>query len=246
MASTTEIRERRIYLHARLQQKVYTRPLDLDPALKVDIPSYSKTKEEVSFLTSTLQSNFVFSDLSEKEISLLVDAFQKENIKADEIIIRQGDTTCDSFYILQFGSIKFIKDGEEEVFRCEDGGAFGELELLYDFPRAVTVQAVQDSTLWKVDQHTFRYLLGRYSVEKEQSAADLRLQSPLFEDIDSETLSKFAKSFTTVKFKKGDQIITKGDAGEVFYIVQKGSVKVTDIGTGTSPMVDQTLSEGKN
>ena len=62
--------------------------------------------------------------------------------------------------------------------------------------------------------------------------------------VESKTLEKLSQSFTNISFKKGDPIITKGDLGEVFYIIQQGAVTVSNIGTGTSVMVDQTLSQG--
>jgi cAMP-dependent protein kinase regulator len=252
-ASNTEARERRIFLHAKQQKakkKVWVKPLqELKSSSNIrksiiDIPSLFKSDEESAFLTKVLKGNFVFADLSDEEISRLVDAFEKETVEPDAIIIQQGDTVCDYFYILQRGMVKFIIDNEEVMRLDEEGSSFGELELLYDFPRAATCQAVQESVLWKVNQTTFRVILSRYAEEQEQSATDLRRCSPLFRHADSETLLHLAECFTTVKFHQDDVIIGKGDLAEVFYIIQEGTVRLSDIGSGTSPMMDLTLSEG--
>ncbi|CAB9515918.1 Protein kinase C gamma type (Fragment) [Seminavis robusta] len=261
MATLTEVQERRIFLHAKLQktkEKIFLKHVESEPLISSDggiipsassseeIPSYPKSDEDTQFLTKVLKGNFVFADLSEEEMTRMVDAFRQEKVAADTIIIQQGDTKCEHFFVLQSGVVKFMVDGKE-VFRNDEGGAaFGELELLYDFPRSATCQAVQDSVLWKVDQQTFRRILRHYSKEQEQSATDLRLKAPqLFGQVeDSDILKQLADSLTSVKFQQGDKIIGKGDMGEVFYIIEEGTVTVTEIGTGTSPMMDQTLSEG--
>jgi len=216
----------------------------------VEIPSIPKSDQDRAFLMGVLKDNFVFADLTETELSRMVDAFVQESVPADTLIIQQGDI-CDAdyyFYILASGMVKFLVDGEEVFRNDEPGAAFGELELLYDnFPRAATCQAVQDSVLWKVDQATFRRIVSRYSIEQDRSATKLRQQSPLFrqaEYIDTETLTQLAECLTKVVFRKGESIVSKGDLGEAFYIIQKGTVTVSDIGTGRSPMVDQTLSAG--
>ena len=45
-------------------------------------------------------------------------------------------------------------------------------------------------------------------------------------------LSKFADALTPVSYSEGERIVTKGDVGEVFYIIQEGTVKCHDIGLG--------------
>ena len=273
-ATRTEIRERRIYLHAKMKkqrEKVFCQHFDpiserratiknlrasatvspLDDSSRIDvdtveIPSFPKSDEDSAFLANVLRGNFVFADLSDTEISQLVDAFEQETVPADAIIIQQGDTSAEGyyFYVLQSGIVKFLVDGKEVFRNDEAGNAFGELELLYDFPRAATCQAVQDAVLWKVGQAAFRRVVSRHAVAQEQPASELRETSPLFAQCDSETLTALADSFSTVKFQENEKIITKGDLGEVFYVIQEGTVRVSDIGTGTTSMMDQTLTKG--
>lgn len=39
-------------------------------------------------------------------------------------------------------------DGKKLVGRYEDRGSFGELALMYNMPRAATIQAMSDGSLW--------------------------------------------------------------------------------------------------
>ena len=210
------------------------------------IPSFPKSKDDAAFLTQVLNSNFVFSGLSNDEIHQLVQAFEQKKVSADHVIIKQGDASADGyyFYILQSGVVKFLVDDEEVMRNDEPGNSFGELALLFDSPRAATCQAVQDSVLWRVGQSAFRRVVSRHAVAQEKPADNLRKISRLFEDCDTATLRTLSDAFTTVRFKAGEQIITKGDLGELFYVIQSGTVRVRDIGTGTTKMMDQTLTEG--
>ena len=243
-ATRTELRERKISLHAKYQktkQKIWCKePVDSN----YEIPHYEKSTSERDFLALVLKGNFVFSDLSTNEIDRLVDAFDKEALPDHYTIFSQGDKQADFFYVLETGLVKFLVD-EKEVLRCDDGSAFGEIELLYDVARAHTCQTIQPCIVWKVDRVAFRTILRKFATQQEESADLLRQQVPqLFGSCDTETLNTLARAFTTVKFQKGDYIISKGDLGEVFYVILEGQVQITDIGTGTSPLVDQTLSAG--
>jgi len=204
---------------------------------------FPKSLEESQFLEETLKSNFLFSDLSGDEMDLLVGAMEKEEAAEGSLIIKQGDVG-DFFYVVESGSVNFIIGDGQNVGSCARGGAFGELALLYDTPRAATCVAGIDSVLWKVDQKTFRSLQAGISQQGETKSMDLLKTIPLFEALDETKLLKFSDALTTVEFKKNDRIVTKGEVGDAFYIVNTGTIKVHDIGMGDSQSIDQILGTG--
>ena len=205
-------------------------------------PKYPKTPTEVDFLTKALGSNFIFSDLTEGERSLLIDAMQKETADEDKVIIKQGDNG-DFFYIVQEGKMNFVVDGNA-VGACGAGGSFGELSLLYDSPRAATCVAGEALVLWKVDQGTFRHLLARSNKEEAGNITETLSKIDLFKDLDQQTVNKFADVLTVVSYKTGEMIVEKGQTGDVFYIVKDGQVRVHDIGLGDSSYEDETHGAG--
>jgi len=225
---------------ARDRDKITGRTLDFDEEFIP--PEYPKTEEEVKFLDTTLGSNFIFSDLSEKERKLLIDAMQKETATEGDMIIKQGDTG-DFFYICQTGTMSFVVDGNA-VGACGSGGSFGELSLLYDSPRAATCVAGADLVLWKVDQGTFRHLLARSNKEAEGNIIETLSKIDLFKDLERQTVTKFADVLSSVKYKAGEKIVEKGQTGDVFYIVKTGQVRVHDIGLGDSAFDDQIKGTG--
>jgi cAMP-dependent protein kinase regulator len=51
---------------------------------------------------------------------------------------REGEEG-DNFYVIEAGDFVAMK-GERQVFKYEGSGSFGELALMYNCPRAATVQ----------------------------------------------------------------------------------------------------------
>jgi len=210
--------------------KIKSQPIDLDEDF---VPSsYEKTEQQRDFLRKILKRNFIFNGLSDKEMSLLIDAMQKEEASVGTTVIKQGDVG-DFYYILENGTIDFAVDGKS-VGCASRGEGFGELALLYDAPRAASCEAVEDSVLWKVDQKTFRTLLARQSKDNDGELMKLIDKISLFKHLDLNEKTRFIDAMTSVRWKQNARIVQKGSVGNVFYIIQEGQVKVHDIGGGSS------------
>lgn len=226
----------------QLRRAVATPQVDLQAAFQP--PVYPKTAAQEEFLLTVLQDNFLFMDLSSPEMTQLVNAMQKQTVSAETVIIQQGDVG-DYYFIVENGTVDFILDDTKCVGHCQRGGSFGELALLYDSPRAVSCVAKSETVdLWKVDQHTFRYMLAHYAQQHCSSTKELLRKIPIFKDLDENDLNRFTNSLTTVHWKKDARIVQKGQPGQVFYIMQEGHAKIHDIGLGDSNFQDQILGPG--
>lgn len=239
-------REEQIQLHTEARTKnkdrqaLKGRVLDFDNDFTA--PCHPKSEADAAFLDAALGSNFIFSDLSDAERKMLIDAMQEEKAPEGKMIITQGEDG-DFFYICQSGKVNFICDGKA-VGSCGAGGSFGDLALLYDSPRAASCMAADDTKLWKVDQHTFRHLLARSAKELEGSIIEVLSKIDLFKDLDRQTVTKFADVLNTVKYQEGQRIVEKGQQGDVFYIVKSGQVRVHDIGLGDASFDDKVHGAG--
>jgi cAMP-dependent protein kinase regulator len=201
-----------------------------------------------------LGRNFVFEQLSEKELLPLVQAFETIIVPAGEIIIQQGDVG-DYFYIIgthvvtgetaseSSGQCVFEVDGKE-VGRAGVGNSFGELALLYTCPRAATVTATEETTLYRVDQKTFRFILQNQTKQGSQTKGELLQGVDFLKDLDASELFKLASVMTPKRFSAGDYLIRKGDMADYFYLVSEGTLTATDIAVGDTTYEDVVLQPG--
>jgi len=206
-------------------------------------PVYEKTDASIQFIDNSLADNFIFASLTNAERRSLIDAMVLETVTINTIIIQQG-TVGDFFYVVEDGHVSHSVD-LNHVGSCSRGASFGELALLYNCPRAATCVADTDCRLWKVDQRTFRYMLANNTANQQKDIHDTLRKVQFLSELEDTMLTRISDALTTVKFPERERIITKGDVGEVFYILREGTVKVHDIGNGDSRYVDQFLGPGE-
>jgi len=235
-------REEAINMHNRAKRgkNVFAPSVDINEEFV--IPVYPKSAQSIKFIDNSLADNFIFASLSDSERRHLIDAMVMETVPASTIIIQQGEVG-DYFYVVESGQVSFSVDGKW-VGKCEEGGSFGELALLYNCPRAATCIANSNCTLWKVDQKTFRYMLANNNANQQKDIHDVLRKVPFLSELEDPILAKITDVLTSVTFPEGERIINKGDVGEVFYILREGMVKVHEIGFGPSQYVDQYLKPG--
>ena len=88
--------------------------------------------------------------------------------KAGDTIIQQGDEG-DNFYVVSSGVCKVFVGSRDEtglVMTCATGDSFGELALMYNVPRAATVMAETNLSLWALDRGSFLSLVMKTAVDK--------------------------------------------------------------------------------
>ena len=83
-------------------------------------------------LKAIVQSHFLFRSFDEHSIQQLISSAMPQKFKAGETIISQGDIGS-KLYMLESGSVRFLKDGVE-VQLIGEGKLFGELALVSSHP----------------------------------------------------------------------------------------------------------------
>lgn len=74
-------------------------------------------------------------------------------------------------YVIDSGLLdcfrRFKKDGENQHLKVyHEGEAFGELALLYNAPRAATIVAKTNATLFSLDRETFNHIVKDAAAKK--------------------------------------------------------------------------------
>jgi cGMP-dependent protein kinase 1 len=189
--------------------------------IKPVIPKEVAVKD---MIRSALQNNALFSALGSSAIEDIVDAMESKSVSVGVTIINQGEPG-DNFYVIESGTFDIIVNGKKVADWGEGtkNRAVGELALMYNSPRAATVTASTDAIVWQIGRQTFRSVIAQSAYQTHQHMKEF-LKRGLLEDLSDAQLDKVADSASRISFKRGDQIIKKGEAGEVFYVIEKGSV----------------------
>ena len=102
---------------------------------------------------------------------------------------------------------------------------FGELALMYNAPRAATVMSTEKSMLWQLDRMTFRKILMTNASERRKMYEGFLEDTPLLAGLKPYERSKIADALETVKFPAGQNIITEGEPGNNFYMLETGEAQ---------------------
>eukprot|EP00736_Rhodelphis_marinus_P000174 Rmarinus@m.19539 len=181
------------------------------------------TSEDANEKRQFLRRVDLLKDLSEAEMTQLVEAMEVEDFNDGQEIIRQGEPGA-KFYIIWEGDVK-VTQGEKELLRLKRGGHFGERALLTNEPRAASVTAIGNATCLSLSADMFQSMLGSLNDVLDRSLFKMVLQSvPLLKDMDEEGISQIMNALQRHEFHNGDKIISQGDVGDRFYIIIEGSV----------------------
>ncbi|KAJ9637959.1 uncharacterized protein PV06_04540 [Exophiala oligosperma] len=197
-------------------------------------PKHPKSPDQFERLKHAVAGNFLFSSLDEESFHLVLDALVEKSIPAPNIkVITQGDEG-DFFYVIESGDFDIyinpsgsVEAGPEgmgnKVGTIGPGGSFGELALMYNAPRAATVvSASKGGMLWALDRLTFRRILMDNAFQKRKMYEGFLEEVPLLASLKPYERSKIADALETVKFNAGDKIITEGEPGDAFYLLESG------------------------
>jgi cAMP-dependent protein kinase regulator len=94
----------------------------------------------------------------------------------------------------------FLKDYVE-------GEAFGELALLYNAPRAATIIADSESTLWSLDRSTFNFIVKDSASKKRSQFEEFLKSVKVLSNMDPYERTKLCDALQTKVFPKDEYII---------------------------------------
>lgn len=188
-----------------------------------------KTDDQCERIRLSVSNNFLFRNLDEEQYHDVVNAMSEKRVAAGQTIIEQGGVG-DYFYVVESGTFDcYISKGGEppnKVTSYEAGGSFGELALMYNAPRAATIVATSDAVLWALDRVTFRTILMENTSRKRRMYESFLEEVPLLKSLESYERHKIADALESVYFEDGQAVVTQGDIGDRFYIIEAGLAAV--------------------
>ena len=191
-----------------------------------------KTQEQIKRIKSSVIHSFLFGNLEQKDLEVVINAMEEKVFKKGENIITQGEKG-DCLYFVEEGKLNCYKkfQGEETpklVKEYQSGDAFGELALLYNAPRAATITVESDKVItWVLDRETFNHIVKGAAQKKREKYENFLKNVEILGTIEPYELMQISDALKTASFKKGDYIIKEGEMGDVFYILEEGKCEAT-------------------
>ncbi|RZC35134.1 Pkinase and/or cNMP binding domain containing protein [Asbolus verrucosus] len=107
------------------------------------------------------------------------------------------------------------------------GKVLGELAILYNCQRTATIKAATDCKLWAIERQCFQTIMMRTGLIRQAEYTDFLKSVPIFKNLPEDTLIKISDVLEETFYANGDYIIRQGARGDTFFIISKGTVRVT-------------------
>jgi len=203
-----------------------------------------KTESDRQLIIKALKGNENLQTmvaLDDARIQNIMDVAWKEDVPTGTFIIKEGDMVADYFYIVGSGRFEIsVSDGRgnaedntdmkpadsKHVQTVKAGGSFGELALLYLVPRAATVQAAEDSSVWVIDRRNFKQILMKASDQKLDEYVRNLNRVKILDTLLKDEKRAIAQALVEMHFSKDEVILQQGELGNTFYILYHGEVSV--------------------
>ncbi|XP_006733063.1 cAMP-dependent protein kinase type II-alpha regulatory subunit [Leptonychotes weddellii] len=123
--------------------------------------------------------------------------------------------------------ILVTKDNQtRSVGQYDNHGSFGELALMYNTPRAATIVATSEGSLWGLDRVTFRRIIVKNNAKKRRMFESFIESVPLLKSLEVSERMKIVDVIGEKVYKDGERIITQGEKADSFYIIESGEVSI--------------------
>ncbi|CAM9756338.1 unnamed protein product [Chrysoparadoxa australica] len=205
---------------------------DVDHAFDVEANAVPKSPGDRANILEVVKINFLFTHLSPEQLEDVIKVMTREDVKAGEVVIRQGDEG-DKFYIVDSGSYEVSMTdhhGSEKVVSRLDshGQSFGELSLMYGKPRTATVKATSEGSLWALSRRALRGVIAQRITHDNlikvlRKVKVLKLLAML-------KLQKICDLLDTEHFAAGETIAKQGEEGNKLYVVSSGALTFSAMG----------------
>ncbi|XP_018328058.1 cAMP-dependent protein kinase type II regulatory subunit-like [Agrilus planipennis] len=210
---------------------------------------YPKNDQQKNFLWENIKNLLLFSSLEDTQIERVVNAMFEVSVVPGDVIIEQGDD-ADNFYVIESGIYNvYISSGSNQaaslVHTYNNRGYFGELALLYNQPRAATVKAVVEGTLWALSRQEFRHIVLRSAYRKRKMYETFLEEVPLLQNLTQYDRMNLADALVPKYFKPNERIIQQGDTADGMYFVEDGTVVVTMVNDNGIEIELTTLGKGE-
>lgn len=207
-----------------------------DPAADVEpLPEPpAKNQEQLAVIRKRIESTAFLKELDEKRLTAALRHMTPMQLKAGEILFKQGDP-ADDFYILEEGTIEvFHKDNEADEgigsstgdYNANNNPCISELALLYRDERENTLKASTDCKLWKLGRPLYTRVVVKMAYERRRRHMEYLKAVPILITLENYERVRLCDAIHVKKYKEGDAIMKEGDEANGIFFVEEGEVEV--------------------
>ncbi|MEO1430348.1 MAG: cyclic nucleotide-binding domain-containing protein [Cyanobacteria bacterium J06633_8] len=118
-----------------------------------------ETQQKKISLRALLRQVIYFQNFNDIDLRKLLEIGYRQQIKNSEILFQENDPG-DAFYIILSGKVEvFVSKINKHLTTLGKAQFFGELALMLAIPRTATVRALEDTTLFVINNQGFEKLL---------------------------------------------------------------------------------------
>lgn len=189
------------------------------------------TIAEVKNIKEALKDSIIFHQFDEEVLDSLAREMCELRVPQREKLIVEGDMGSE-MYLVSEGSFEVTErrhNVEVVVNHKKQGDIFGEISLMFQSPRAASVVALTDATVWMIDRVKFQEVKRRAAMEISLQHEVFINSVPILSNLTVEEKMKLVAALEEKTFMPGDIVVKQGDVdAKVFYIVAKGEAVVTE------------------
>ncbi|XP_013387000.1 cGMP-dependent protein kinase 1 [Lingula anatina] len=190
----------------------------------VALKHFDKDFRSKQLIKDAILDNDFLKNLDKAQLREVIDCMYERTTQKGQFIITEGEAGQHLFVSAE-GELNVLKDGRS-LGTMTAGRAFGELAILYNCTRTASVKALSDARLWVLDRSVFQAIMMKTGLQRQAENIKFLRSVSLLKRLPSEKLAKIASVLEMDFFHEGECIIREGEAGDTFFIINKGEVEV--------------------
>lgn len=222
-------------------------------------PVYPKGEDVKQMIMQVLKANdkmqVLFGHLEGPPLEDVINAFQVTEAPQGQDLIVQG-AEGDRLYIICDGAVDVYvarpnPDGSmpegkgAKVVQLGGGALFGELALMYSAPRAATITVASPVVrLFSLDREPFKMLLAQNSQAQLEMYEGWLKEVEVLKTLNHFELSTLSECLHSELFDTDEVIITQGESGDRFFIIEDGTCSAFITGAEGEKEVKQYTKQG--
>uniref|UniRef100_A0A158P8M2 cGMP-dependent protein kinase n=1 Tax=Angiostrongylus cantonensis TaxID=6313 RepID=A0A158P8M2_ANGCA len=204
---------------------------------------YNKTAGSKQLIRDAVHKNDFLKQLAKEQIIEIVECMYEMRARAGQWVIQEGEPG-DRLFVVAEGELQVSREGQL-LGTLHPGIVMGELAILYNCTRTASVQALTDVQLWVLDRSVFQLITQRLGMERHTQLMNFLSKVSIFENLSEDRISKMADVMDQDYYAAGHYIIRQGEKGDAFFVINSGTVKVTQLIEGEAePREIRLLNQG--